>query len=192
MTVTEIGAGEHDESAISGRGAAPVPIVGKSVDAPWYVVSVKLRRERFAAVELARRDVEVFLPRLRFARRATSLVRPVFPGYLFARLLLPRHWTRVAWTPGVRRLVTFEGEAPSVPEDAIAFLRAQAGPDGVIVARPRPLPVGHRVRVTDGPLAGLVGIIENPPDGRGRVSVLMDILRTQTRVAIDVRSLEDA
>jgi transcription antitermination factor NusG len=61
----------------------------------------------------------------------------------------------------------------------------------VIVARPRPLPVGHRVRVTDGPLAGLVGIIENPPDARGRVSVLMDMLRRQTRVSLDVSCLEE-
>jgi transcription antitermination factor NusG len=107
-------------------------------------------------------------------------------------LALPHDWTRVVWTPGVRRLVTFEGEAPCLPEDAIAFPRARAAPDGTIVARPRPLPIGHRVRVTDGPLAGLVGIIENPPDARGRVSVLMDILRAQTRVSIDVVWLEDA
>ena len=161
-------------------------------EAAWYVVATKIRRERFAVDQLAQRGVEVFLPRLLLARRGTHIVRPLFPGYLFARLELPRDAARVAWTPGVRRLVTFEGEAPPLPRDAVAFLRAQAGPDGVIVARPRPLPVGARVRVTSGPLAGLVGIIENPPDARGRVSVLMDILRTQTRVSIEASWLEDA
>jgi transcription antitermination factor NusG len=160
-------------------------------DAAWYVVAVKLRRERFAAIELARRGLEVFLPRLALARRGVERVGALFPGYLFAHLVLPRDWNRVVWVPGVRRLVTFEGDAPAVPPDAVTYLRAQAGPDGVIVARPRPLPVGHRVRVTDGPLAGLVGSIENPPDARGRVSVLMDILRTQTRVSIDVAFLEE-
>jgi len=160
--------------------------------AAWYVVSAKLRRERFAATELARRGVDAFLPRLVLVRRGARVVRPLFPGYLFARLELPREWTRVVWAPGVRRLVTFEGEAPPLPADAVEVLRAQADADGVIVARPRPLPVGHRLRVTDGPLAGLVGIIENPPDARGRVSVLMDILRTQTRVSLDIDALEDA
>jgi transcriptional antiterminator RfaH len=158
----------------------------------WYVVATKLRRERFAVEQLAQRRVETFLPRLAIDRRGTRVVRPLFPGYLFARLDLPTEWSRVVWSPGVRRLVTFEGEAPPVPPGAISYLRSQAGPDGVIVVRPRPLPVGHRVRVTNGPLAGLVGIIENPPDARGRVSVLMDILRTQTRVSIDVGWLEDA
>jgi len=161
-------------------------------DAAWYVVCAKLRRERFAAQQLERRRLDVYLPRLLFVRRGARIIRPLFPGYLFARLVLPDDAARVTWTPGVRRLVTFEGEAPALPSDAVAFLRAQAGPDGIIAARPRPLPTGRRVRVTDGPLAGLVGIIENPPDARGRVSVLMDILRTQTRVSIDVGSLEEA
>jgi transcriptional antiterminator RfaH len=183
----------RDGDARGARDAvAAVAPATRVAEPEWYVVATKLRRERFAAEQLAQRCVETFLPRLALTRRGTCVVRPLFPGYLFARLELPREWARVVWSPGVRRLVTFEGEAPSVPPAAIAFLRGQAGPDGVIVARPRPLPVGRRVRVTSGPLAGLVGIIENPPDARGRVGVLMDILRTQTRVSIDVGWLEDA
>ena len=182
---------DRDASVEREPSALPAPAAQVSEPA-WYVVATKLRRERFAVDQLTQRRVEAFLPRLAIERRGARIVRPLFPGYLFARLDLPREWARVVWTPGVRRLVTFEGDAPPVPADAIAFLRGQAGADGVIVARPRPLPVGHRVRVTDGPLAGLVGIIENPPDARGRVSVLMDILRTQTRVSIDVGWLEDA
>jgi transcriptional antiterminator RfaH len=157
----------------------------------WYVVCAKTRRERFAALSLARRGVPVFLPRLALRRRGTSVIRPLFPGYLFARLVLPQEAGRVLWAPGVRRLVTFAGEAPAMPDEAIAFLRAQADEAGVIAARPRPLPRGRRVRVTTGPLAGLVGIIENPPDARGRVSVLMDILRCQTPVSLDATWLED-
>jgi transcription antitermination factor NusG len=163
-----------------------------SADAAWYVVSAKARREDFARAQLAQREVDVFLPRLVFERRGRRIVRPLFPGYVFTRLVLPRDLSRVVWTPGVRRLVTFEGEAPAVPDAAIAFLMGQGGPDGCIVARCRPLPPGHRVRITNGPCAGLVGIIENPPDGRGRVSILMDILRQQTRVSVDAGWLEDA
>jgi transcriptional antiterminator RfaH len=120
------------------------------------------------------------------------VVRPLFPGYVFARLSLAHESGRVIWSPGVRRLVTFEGEAPPVPDAAIEFLRARADASGLIDVTPRPLPVGRRVRITTGPLAGLVGMIENPPDARGRVSILMDILRQQTRVCVDVAWLEEA
>jgi transcriptional antiterminator RfaH len=174
------------------RAERDVPATAPAVSrAEWYVVSCKLRRERFAAVELTRRGIAVHLPHISLVRRGARVVRPLFPGYLFAELALPGDAARVVWTPGVRRLVAFEGEPPAVPASAIAFLRSQAGPDGVIVARPRPLPPGRRVRVTSGPFSGLVGIIEDPPDARGRVNVLMDILRAQTRVSIDAGALED-
>src|SRR5882724_2688705 len=112
------------DASLSSGSTARAPSA-EVVGAAWYVVSVKLRRERFAAVQLARHDVEVFLPRLRMLGAVPHL-RPLFPGYLFARLVLAREWSRVVWTPGVRRLVAFEGEAPPLPEDAVAFLRAQA------------------------------------------------------------------
>ena len=169
-------------AALRGSGAAPA----------WYVVSTNARREDFAASQLDQRTVPVLLPRIALERRGRVVVRPLFPGYLFAHLVLPADAARVVWTPGVRRLVTFEGEAPAVPDSAIDFLRARAGRDGLIVVRPRPLPIGRRVRVTTGPFAGLVGIIDDPPDARGRVSVLMDILRQQTRVSLDMALLEDA
>ena len=183
---------QHGVDRVEPAGRAPLEPAAHAAEPVWYVVATKLRRERFAAAQLAQRHVEAFLPRLAIDRRGTRIVRPLFPGYLFARLDLPREWARVVWSPGVLRLVTFEGEAYPVLSGAISYLKSQAGADGVIVARPRPLPVGRRVRVTDGPLAGLVGIIEDPPDGRGRVGILMDFLRTQTRVSIDARSLEDA
>jgi transcriptional antiterminator RfaH len=183
---------ERIETTRAGRETAAAFDATAADEPSWYVVSIKPRREEFAATQLVQRALEVFLPRIVLARRGETVVRPMFPGYLFTRMVLREQGARVTWTPGVRRLVTFEGEAPAVPPAAIDFLRSKAGPDGLIVARPRPLPVGRRVRVTTGPLSGLVGIIENPPDARGRVQVLMEILRRQTRVSVAVACLEDA
>src|SRR5262245_4015589 len=76
-------------------------------DVAWYVVSIKMRREEFAASQLAQRAIEVFLPRIVLPRRGESVVRPLFPGYLFVHLALREQGARVTWTPGVRRLVMF-------------------------------------------------------------------------------------
>jgi len=89
------------------RGSSACTPSTELLGAAWYVVSVKPRRERFAATQLARHGVESFLPRLCMLGPVAD-VRPLFPGYLFARLVLARDWSRVAWTPGVRRLVAFE------------------------------------------------------------------------------------
>jgi transcription elongation factor/antiterminator RfaH len=157
----------------------------------WYVISTKVRREEFAVDQLARRDVETFLPRILESARITPkpVVAPLFPGYLFVHIDLEEQYFDVVWTPGVRKFIGF-GPLPSpVGDDVVDFLRARMGQEGIL----RPVSSfkeGDVVRVKRGPLEGLVGIIENPGCGRGRVRVLMELLRRQTRVEVPEHIIE--
>jgi transcriptional antiterminator RfaH len=157
----------------------------------WYVVHTKVRKEQYAEWQLSRRGVVTFLPWIMRPSRVTldDVVQPLFPGYLFARVNLAMQYWDVVWAPGVHRLVGF-GDSPSYLDDGVVdFLRQRAGHDGVV----RMFPVfreGDRVRIKQGPLAGLVGIIEKPCSGRGRVRVLMELLRRQTRVEVPERLLD--
>jgi transcription elongation factor/antiterminator RfaH len=157
----------------------------------WFVVSTKARREQFAQQQLGRRGVESFLPRiLEPARlRVQPLIAPLFPGYLFVHIDLDEQYFDVVWTPGVRKFVGFGALPCPVEEAVIEFLRARAGREGIVVATPVYKP-GDVVRITHGPLEGLVGIIENPGGGRGRVRVLMEMLRRQTRVEVPQQIIE--
>jgi transcription antitermination factor NusG len=56
---------------------------------------------------------------------------------------------------------------------------ATADADGLIQARPR-LTVGEHVEITRGPFAGIVGIIQRPPNAKGRIRVLMRLLNRRT------------
>jgi transcriptional antiterminator RfaH len=157
----------------------------------WYVISTKTRREEFAQDQLARRDVVTFLPRILESTRMSSkpLVAPLFPGYLFVHIDLEEQYFDVVWTPGVRKFIGF-GPLPSPVDTAVVdFLRARMGEEGVL----RPVSLfkeGDVVRVKRGPLEGLVGIIEKPVCGRGRVRVLMELLRRQTRVEVPEHIIE--
>jgi len=156
----------------------------------WYVISAKARREQFAQEQLARRGVVTFLPRIaepRFDGR--SVIAPLFPGYLFVNIDLDEQFFDVVWTPGVRKFIGF-GALPSPLDDAVVeFLQERTGQEGILrttrVFRP-----GDVVRITHGPLEGLVGIIEHPGCGRGRVRVLMELLRRQTRVELPQQLIE--
>jgi transcription elongation factor/antiterminator RfaH len=157
----------------------------------WYVISTKVRREGFAQDQLARRDVETFLPRILESTRLSPkpVIAPLFPGYLFVHIDLEEQYFDVVWTPGVRKFIGF-GPLPSpVGDDVVDFLKARMGQEGVV----RPVSLlkeGDVVRVKRGPLEGLVGIIENPGCGRGRVRVLMELLRRQTRVEVPEHIIE--
>jgi transcriptional antiterminator RfaH len=158
----------------------------------WFVISTKARREQFAQDQLGRRSVETFLPRILEpgSLRARPVIAPLFPGYLFVHIDLEDQYFDVVWTPGVRKFIGF-GALPCPVDDAVVdFLQAQMGHEGILRRPVRVFKPGDMVRIKYGPFEGLVGIIENPGCGRGRVRVLMELLRRQTRVEVPERIVE--
>ncbi len=160
--------------------------MGVDDESRWFVVRTKPRAEAFAAANLRSKRIEVFLPRLAqpFSglRADAASVEPLFPGYLFARLALATQYHLAAWTPGVARFLTLGEDQPSaVDDDVVATLRARANDDDVVRARPL-MRRGDPVEIRTGPFAGLMAIIDRPCSGAGRVQILLDLLRRQTRL----------
>jgi transcriptional antiterminator RfaH len=163
------------------------------VNPQWFVISTKARREQFAQDQLVRRGVDTFLPRIVEPLRLglKSAVAPLFPGYLFVRIDLDEQYLDVAWTPGVRRFIGFGALPCALDDKVIEFLHARIGREGILYAAPV-FKQGDVVRIKHGPFEGLIGIIENPGCGRGRVRVLMELLRRQTRVEVPLHIIERA
>jgi len=157
----------------------------------WFVISTKVRREQFAQEQLARRGVETFLPRIVEPLRPAGkpAVSPLFPNYLFVRIDLHEQHFDVVWTPGVKRFICFGTTPAPIADSVITFLQERIGPAGVLCVVPE-FRTGDVVRVRYGPMAGLVGIIEHPGSPRGRVRVLMELLKRQTRVELPQQLIE--
>jgi len=159
----------------------------------WYVVYTKPRREEFARSHLQRKRLEVFFPKLALPnpRPRQGPVVPLFPNYLFVHLQLPEEYSYALWSPGVKTIVNCNGSPTPVDEEIIAFLRKEADLDGVIKGRSN-LIAGQEIRIKGGPLNGLIGIIQDPPNARGRVNVLMQLLNRQVKVEIPLHFVEDS
>jgi transcription elongation factor/antiterminator RfaH len=157
----------------------------------WFVISTKARREKFAQEQLGYRGVETFLPRIvePSRLRGHAVVAPLFPSYLFVYIDLENQYFDVVWAPGVRKFIGFGALPCPVDTAVVEFLRTRVGHEGIVRAVPAFKP-GDVVRVKRGPLEGLVGIIEHPGCGRGRVRVLMELLRRQTRVEVPQHIIE--
>jgi transcriptional antiterminator RfaH len=151
----------------------------------WYVVYCKPRKEETARFHLAHKGLETFFPRLRLPKRALKrpAIVPLFPNYLFVRLCVPEEYNYARWCPGVRCVVNFNGTPTPVDEEVVRFLKKRADAEGVVEACVQ-LTVGQEVQITGGPFAGLIGIIQNPPDARGRVRILLELLGRQVRAEI--------
>jgi transcriptional antiterminator RfaH len=151
----------------------------------WYVVYSKPQKEEFAEFCLKHRGIEVFLPKLLFpeSSKKTRRVVPLFPSYLFTRILTLQHYHCILLTPGVKRLVSFNGIPAPLDESVVALLKEGGSPDGIITAH-SDLKTGQEVHITGGPFEGLVGIIQEPPGAKGRVKILMTLLSRQVRVEV--------
>jgi transcriptional antiterminator RfaH len=155
---------------------------------PWYCVECQPCQETRAARELRNQSFMVFLPRLvvEHTKRGTVMV-PLFPKYLFVSfdVVTPR-WRSIHSTFGVRRLMSCNAETPlTVPENLMAMLIVNAGPDQVFDFRPAGprFHVEQRLRVTSGPFENFEGLCT--ATGPRRVSLLLEFLGGQREVTVD-------
>jgi transcriptional antiterminator RfaH len=163
----------------------------EDIQRDWYVVYSKPHKEVHAQFHLRMKGLDVFFPRLDLVRVAEKRKRiiPLFPNYLFVRLHLPTEFHYVIWSPGVKRLVSFGDRPIPLDDDVVTFLKQQTDPEGLIKARSQLRP-GQEVEIHGGPFDGLIAIIQDPPDPKGRVRILLKLLSRQISVRLGVEFLK--
>jgi transcriptional antiterminator RfaH len=163
----------------------------QNIQRDWYVVYCKPHKEEQAQFHLRMKRLDVFFPRLDLVRVAEKRKRivPLFPNYLFVRIHLPTEFHYVSWSPGVKRIVSFGDRPLPLDERVVDFLRQQTDPEGVIQARSQLRP-GQEVEIRGGPFDGLIAIIQDPPDDKGRVKILLKLLSRQISVKLGVEFIK--
>ena len=163
----------------------------QDIQRDWYVVYSKPHKEEQAQFHLRMKKLDVFFPRLDLVRVAEKRKRiiPLFPNYLFVRIHLPTEFHYVSWSPGVKRIVSFGDRPLPLDERVVDFLRQQTDPEGVIQACSQLRP-GQEVEIRGGPFDGLIAIIQDPPDDKGRVKILLKLLSRQITVKLGVEFIK--
>lgn len=154
--------------------------------APWYVAHTKPRQEYIAQENLLRQGYRVYLPLMKVFKsvrnRQEARFEPLFPRYVFFQPADVRQSIApVRSTLGIAAIVRF-GQVPAIlsPEtlkamQAFEASRNAAGFEEISAFKP-----GKAVVVTDGPFAGLEGLVSMVSEQR--VVVLMQLLGKQQRL----------
>jgi transcriptional antiterminator RfaH len=163
----------------------------EDIQREWYVVYSKPHKEEQAQFHLRMKGLDVFFPRLDLVRVAEKRKRiiPLFPNYLFVRIHLPTEFHYVTWSPGVKRLVSFGDRPIPLDDDVVNFLKQQTDTEGLIKAHSQ-LRSGQEVEIRGGPFDGLIAIIQEPPDSKGRVRILLKLLSRQISVKLGVEFIK--
>ncbi len=146
-----------DPSEHTDSNPVPAPDEGPR----WYAVRVRANAERVVSKLLGQKGLDPFLPTCRtrraWADRIKTLDLPLFPGYVFCRILTEDR-NAVLKTGGVIDLVG-NGRRP-LPISDEEIQAVQTLVRARVTAQPWPfLRVGQRVRMSRGPLEGLEGIL---------------------------------
>lgn len=140
-----------------------------------------------AAGDVPEGRIEVFAPRITCTRKRNG-DKPLFPGYVFARLNLQDGiWARARNLPGVRGLVHIGGEPCPVDDGVIEVIRRRTAD---YAPRRLSLKEGERVRVTAGSFADLEGIFCEALSGDERIAILIDMMRREVRVELSIDEVE--
>lgn len=153
----------------------------------WYVIHAQTRKESEVETALKRQGLEIFLPMLtvpsRRRDRKVTLRVPLFPGYLFINAQLDTTVLhKIIKAHHVFRLLGNGRPAP-IPEAEVEGIKT-------IVSGDRPyypwsfLEKGKKVRVIDGPLTGVEGIILEMLEQKRRLVVSVELFRRSVAVEL--------
>jgi transcription antitermination factor NusG len=151
----------------------------------WYALRVKSNCEKNVAAGIEGKGLEGFLPlytrRHRWSDRIKSVESPLFPGYVFCRID-PARRLPVLTIPGALHFVSIGKEPVPVDESEISAILT-AIRSGLPAEPWNYLEVGQRVRIEEGPLAGIEGILS---ENRKQLRVVVSVTLLQRSVAVEI------
>lgn len=158
----------------------------------WYAVYTSSRHEKKVAEQLVAKEITCFLPMREVERRwkngKRALVRfPLFDGYVFVNISRSEG-LKVLQTPGVVRLVGFNGLPEPIPEEQIYAMLTLVESKLDYDLYPY-LRAGQKIRVKSGPLQGVHGILVRRK-GRCKLALSVDLIRQSVALEVDADCVE--
>lgn len=114
-----------------------------------------------------------------------TVERKVFPGYVLVKMILTDDsWHLVHNVRGATGFVGSDGKAVPLTEQEILDLGVERREIVVGYA------VGDSVKVTDGPLSGFIGVVDELEPERDRVRVVVSMFGRETPVDLELDQVE--
>ncbi len=202
---------EEPASAPPEKGEEPVmePLqapgegaVEASAEPAWYVVhcysgsehKVKHNLEqRIASLGMQHKIFHIVVPEEEEIEIKEGKKRPVrrriYPGYILVEMIMDEDsWAVVRNTPGVTGFVGMGNQpTPLRPEEVQAIFKRMESKSPRIRVTFKP---GQKVRITEGPFADFVGIVDEIDPDKAKVRVLVSFFGRETPVELDFTQVE--
>jgi transcriptional antiterminator RfaH len=164
--------------------------VAVSDDSRWYAIHTHPRQEERTDNNLQLWRVETLSPKLierrynKYSDKPIKQVKPLFPGYIFARFDAGRMLRKICYTRGLHSVVGFAGGPVPISDAVIEMIRSRVGEDGFVHIGEK-LRAGDSVVIDAGPFKSLTGVFERELSDGERVKLLLATVLYQGHIIID-------
>lgn len=163
------------------------------MDPSWFAIWTRSRHEKIVRDQLEKKaDVDVFLPTIgkwsRWKDRKKKIDWPLFPGYVFARFV-PDERVGILKVDGVVQIISNNGMLSAIPDEEIDSIRTLV--ESELAYDPVPLiKEGDMVKVTSGPLKGVVGRLVTKKGASARLVLSVDLIGQAVSVEVDAADVK--
>lgn len=163
------------------------------VDKKWYVIYVRSKHEGKVHQLLLDNCIESSLPTItklsQWSDRKKKIEVPLFRGYIFVHINYNKDRLNVLQTNGVVKFVGFRGEPSVVPDNQMYWIKAIVD-EFSDVRNENSISAGEKIKVVQGPLTGLEGIVTKSLN-KFRIVFFVDSIMQGVSVEIDPRYVEN-
>jgi len=155
----------------------------------WYAVHTHVNKESLSEINLIRQNFITYLPKykkiIKHARKISTVVRPLFPRYLFVKLdLVKQRWHLINSTYGVNVLITMEEKPVKILDKIINEIKSYDNSDGIANISPySSMTLGEEVNIIDGLFSGRKAIFDGLTEDN-RIKVLFNLLGKEVTLSM--------
>jgi transcription antitermination factor NusG len=159
----------------------------------WFAIWTRSRHEKLVRDQLEKKsDVDVFLPTIgkwsRWKDRKKKIDWPLFPGYVFARFVADER-VGILKVDGVVQIISNNGMLSAIPDEEIDSVRTLV--ESELAYDPVPLiKEGDMVKVTSGPLKGVIGRLVTKKGVQARLVLSVDLIGQAVSVEVDAADVK--
>jgi transcriptional antiterminator NusG len=159
----------------------------------WFAIWTRSRHEKLVRDQLEKKsDVDVFLPTIgkwsRWKDRKKKIDWPLFPGYVFARFVADER-VGILKVDGVVQIISNNGMLSAIPDEEIDSIRTLV--ESELAYDPVPLiKEGDMVKVTSGPLKGVIGRLITKKGVQARLVLSVDLIGQAVSVEVDAADVK--
>lgn len=170
---------------------APLPVPVEAVPRPaWYAIWTRSHSEQLVADQLQAKGFDVFLPKIGIWSRRGGVRHviqvPMFSSYLFLHEVVDKQ--RYIEVQKARGIVRILGERwdrlAAIPDPEIETLQHALDAGANVIPHPY-LHEGQRVRIVEGPLRGVEGLLVKNQSKKGLLVLSVNLLRRSVAAQVD-------